>query len=404
MPAVRLQLLLVRMASGSMRRAARAGAAAHEIAHCILEGSSNDRHWACRRRRGGPRSDTGLVRYVEPTFYSWFLHREMLDGLLASQSRWRQTRLAGRSRIQGNLQAYTSAFQDWLAHHEVPALQALLVRSEDPTGRLVWVEEEFHWSDAAGERVAARAGASDIRSTFHTRMTVGGERYVRVSGTFNPLRMTSSTSGVELRGVRSQYLFGQVGSADADNVEIRPVVIGTRLLAPTSFGWDNQAWQCVSPRRVDQFASTDWETPVSDVHLLALRAVSERRVKEAFAAILGEPVVPNDWGGEQFDLWTTRMRVDGEAVTAAFVLKGPAKFAPMTIGMLGKNGDQLERLAHSAAQVLVVQHCHVIRPEVVSLLRSLASDYRDVRRYMVIDGFDTFRLLRTHGYLPAAGR
>ena len=66
----------------------------------------------------------------------------------------------------------------------------------------------------------------------------------------------------------------------------------------------------------------------------------------------------------------------------------------MTIKALGKNGDQLNRIADTEAEVLVVQHCNVIRPEVYSMLQRLASDYRRIRRYMVIDGFDTLRLLR----------
>jgi hypothetical protein len=69
----------------------------------------------------------------------------------------------------------------------------------------------------------------------------------------------------------------------------------------------------------------------------------------------------------------------------------------MTIAMLGKNGDQLQRLACSPAEVLVVQHCHEIRPEVVALLRNLASDFRNVRRYLVLDGYDTYAILRSHG-------
>lgn len=42
---------------------------------------------------------------------------------------------------------------------------------------------------------------------------------------------------------------------------------------------------------------------------------------------------------------------------AAFALKSPAKFQPMTIADLGKNGDQVCRLAHTIADLLVVQDC-----------------------------------------------
>jgi hypothetical protein len=75
----------------------------------------------------------------------------------------------------------------------------------------------------------------------------------------------------------------------------------------------------------------------------------------------------------------------------------------MTIAMLGKNGDQLQRLASSPAEVLVVQHCHEIRPEVISMLQSLASDMRNIRRFMVIDGYDTHALMHASGQRDHAG-
>ncbi len=76
-----------------------------------------------------------------------------------------------------------------------------------------------------------------------------------------------------------------------------------------------------------------------------------------------------------------------------WLYRGPAKFAPMTVAMLGKNGDQLERLARTAADILVLQHCHEITPAVISSLRAHASDYRNPRRYLIIDGYDTLKIL-----------
>jgi hypothetical protein len=218
-----------------------------------------------------------------------------------------------------------------------------------------------------------------------------------VHGTFNPARVTFSTSNVELRGVRSQYVLGHVVATSDDAVELRPIVIATRLFAPSTRRWCDEEWQRIDPSEVEQFADVDFTAPVGYDELERLKAVPEASVKAMLARIIDEPVVPKDWGGEQCDLWTTRLRVDGRAHTAAFLLKGPSRFGPMTIGMLGKNGDQLERLARTSAEVLVVQHCHEIRPEVHSLLRSLASDYRHIRRYMLIDGFDTFSLAKHFG-------
>lgn len=71
----------------------------------------------------------------------------------------------------------------------------------------------------------------------------------------------------------------------------------------------------------------------------------------------------------------------------------------MTIRHLGANGDQMTRLARSPAEILVVQHWHHVRPEVVEYLQGAASNFRQVRRFMVVDGQDTYRLLAGAGLL-----
>lgn len=115
--------------------------------------------------------------------------------------------------------------------------------------------------------------------------------------------------------------------------------------------------------------------------------------------MIGEPAVSADWGGETNDLYTSRLLVNGRQHSAAFLLKGPARFSPMTISHLGKNGDQLTRSGTSPAEVLVLQHCHYLRPEVVAYLQDVASNFRHVRRYLVLDGPDTYRLLSGTGQL-----
>lgn len=293
------------------------------------------------------------------------------------------------------------SLERWPRTHETVPLDQALLTGTCARGLLVWTELPFHWSDVARERAEAHAGR-EARSDFHASLALDEGRTIQVHGTFNPARLTCSTSNSELRGVRSQYLLGQVANCGEDCVELRPIAIATRLLAPPPRQWDSEDWQRIRPSEIDQFTGADWTSDTTHEHLERLRELSERSVKYALAQIIGEPVVPKDWGGEQCDLWTSRLRIAGVSHTAAFLLKGPARFQPMTIAMLGKNGDQLQRLAGTDAEVLVVQHCHEIRPEVFSLLRSLASDFRHVRRYLLLDGFDTYRLLSSHGYLPQA--
>jgi hypothetical protein len=134
-----------------------------------------------------------------------------------------------------------------------------------------------------------------------------------------------------------------------------------------------------------------------------LREVPERDVKKAFAAIIGEPVVPKDWGGERSDLFSSRVKIDGKRISAAFAFKGPAEFKPLTIAGLGKNGDQIDRLFTEPADLLVLQHCHEITPAVRGAMRAYAQRMGDPRMFCLIDGYDTVRLLSAYrkcGFRP----
>lgn len=126
----------------------------------------------------------------------------------------------------------------------------------------------------------------------------------------------------------------------------------------------------------------------------------EASVKDALAEILGEPFVLCDWGGERSDLYTSRLFIDGTPVSSAWLLKGPSFDRPMTIAALGKQGDQIDRLYSEPAELLVLQHCHQVRTEVVNMMETYAWDMRRLRRFMILDGSDTARILRACDKLP----
>lgn len=363
--------------------------------------------------RGGMRqSDAVIMRsrgrgpWESETIYAWFLHEELLRTLFNGTSRGRLERLARRTwgLGRGDHLAYARELERWLARYAVQPLEFALATGQCHVGQLVWLQRELAWSDVAAERQARRTGAAEVRSSFRTSLSVGDGRSMPVHGTFNPSRLTSSTSNIELKGVRHQFMLGHVAAVGEDEVELRPLAIATRLLQPPDgrgAEWTpHPRWQRVDVSEVEQFANVKFE--VMPEALDAMRTLAEAEVKQALAALIGEPTIPKDWGGEQHDLWTTRLRLEGRGHSAAFVLKGPAggsMWRPMTIAMLGKNGDQLQRMASSPAEVLVLQHCHEIRPEVVSMLESLASDMRNPRRYMVIDGYHSYALMRAAGVI-----
>ena len=139
----------------------------------------------------------------------------------------------------------------------------------------------------------------------------------------------------------------------------------------------------------------------SEAEREAVLRVPEKEVKHAFADLIGESYIPKDWGGERSDLYTSRVFARGQQVSAAWLFKGPGHPRAMDVKALGKNGDQIDRLFTEPAELLVLQHCHQIMPSVVSMMAAYAHDARHPRTYMIIDGSDTGRILRSLRLLPA---
>jgi len=132
-----------------------------------------------------------------------------------------------------------------------------------------------------------------------------------------------------------------------------------------------------------------------------MRHISEAAFKACLAIILGDPT-RKDWGGETSDHFTSQLHLQDRRVTGAFLLKGPARFAPMSLNHLGKNNDQIYRLAQEPADVLFVQHCHEIESAVRATLRAFAVQPGRPRRYCLIDGKDSLRLLKAYDLIEKA--
>lgn len=121
----------------------------------------------------------------------------------------------------------------------------------------------------------------------------------------------------------------------------------------------------------------------------------EAVVKRGIIRLLGEQMDPKDWGGEANDIFTTRISLGGQRKRAAFALKGPAKKGALVPGMMGKNGDQIQRLFGSPAQVFFVQYEGEIKESIIQLMGKLAIAKAVTERrvfYGVIDITDTYRL------------
>jgi hypothetical protein len=132
---------------------------------------------------------------------------------------------------------------------------------------------------------------------------------------------------------------------------------------------------------------------------LKLHTIPEKDIKNGLKKIIGETADFTDWGGEKNDLFTNKFRRSPSRCTAAFALKGRATKGTLTPKKMGKNGDQVGRLAGSAAEVLFVVYHSKVDESVHEQLRAHAvAKGMGGRRvyYGVIDGNDLNRLYRAY--------
>lgn len=324
----------------------------------------------------------------------WFLHDGLATDIIGPTNAAHLPLRSGGDAYSQNLnrRLLTEALWDTLREADIPSGRSLAVAGELERGQLVWFNETFWFKDvgkAFHERISDGA-------QLHLKLTTG-DCEVSIRGRFNAARVTSDSSLANLSRQYHAFVAAFVRDVTPDEVTIRPVVIADRgnnvAGGMTQLRDDLRVW----PQSVDAFKDVDFGARLAKKDLDVLRDVPEETVKVALLDILGEPEVQKDWGGEQCDIWTDRIIIDGGRHQAAFALKGPAKFHPMTVADLGKNGDQIARLAQTAADLLVVQHCHTIKPEVVEMLRTYAMKPGHVRRYMVLNGYDTLQILKHFG-------
>jgi hypothetical protein len=121
---------------------------------------------------------------------------------------------------------------------------------------------------------------------------------------------------------------------------------------------------------VDQFKKAKAIRKIPDT--LTPERLPEQKVKLGILRLLQELKVPKDWGGESNDIFSVKLKVRGTSKRAAFALKGPAKKGTLVPGMMGKNGDQIQRLFNSPAEAFFVQYEDEIGESVIGLMEQLA--------------------------------
>lgn len=106
-------------------------------------------------------------------------------------------------------------------------------------------------------------------------------------------------------------------------------------------------------------------------------------------------------GDERSDLYTSQGFARAADVQRV-ALQRPQLPAAMTVRALGKLGDQIVWLFSQPTELLILPHCHQITPSVISMMEAYAHDLRNPRKYMIIDGAYTSRILKSRGLLTTS--
>jgi hypothetical protein len=329
----------------------------------------------------GP-SELRLDFHVDPQF----VHRQLASQALGADEGATIGKLADQ---------VTAAILD----RQVPDIRVMAIKNELATidRQVVTVRSGFYFRRTG-------SGSSE-RIHFHDNIRVDEATKLRVEGEFDPHRFEANSAWGNLSGRQHVFIAGVATEVEdkPPHVVVRPLLIGLPYFAPAG-----ETDSLLAPQRpevfcwdVDQFRldQGDRMTPATDSDLQRLFKMPEQQVKEAFGRILGLSTVPADWGGEHSDL-VADLSVRGVWARAAFAFKGPGgKPKPWTLypANMGLRGDQSIRLFAKPADVMVVQHCAYIAEAVRHFMDALATLHH--RRYMLLDGDHTVRILKKAGLL-----
>lgn len=280
---------------------------------------------------------------------------------------------------------YKDVFLEFCRVNNVPTLLDVLSAEQ---GRLI----------SSTVRAAPCRNFYDVERAVTRCVPAGGSRYrVELRYSTNQVRADTLKSRLH-QGTARLAVVAELHEVSGVRLIFDPLLMGFPWLRISDPEWqDRVMWwsRDFFEHFVEDFDEFSKVTKISRPRDVSpMKKVSERGFKWALGEILGDETV-KDWRGETSDHFTS-LHLRGKRVTAAFLLKGPARFAPMGLNHLGKNNDQILRLAREPAEVLFVQHCHAILPTVRETLRTFAVRPYGARRYCLIDGRDSLRILKAY--------
>jgi hypothetical protein len=216
---------------------------------------------------------------------------------------------------------------------------------------------------------------------------------------FSKNGLVNDTAYSRLSGSTRLFAYAYITEIEDQKIRAAPFVIGDLIEANLPLPIVAESNFSLRPQQVDQFSALDPKWSPSVKEFAHMRDFSEETIKDLICKLISHPEPPKDWGGEECDLFSSNLSLGGVRHSGAFLLKGPSRFHPMTPADCGKNGDQIYRLFNIPAQIYVVQHCHTIGPAVRKTIEAftLRRTFTDPCRYLLLDGYDTARMLRANG-------
>ncbi len=329
---------------------------------------------------------------------SWYVNTGRIvqvlgEGCFTKEMAGRLKRVAGSQMEKGLLVAMMSELTvDFIRTHSIRPLEQMLIQGTLNTGSLFTFDARFRSKGLSARDCNSNGGNVTLKCSLKD---FGVPKEIVIK--FHQSGLTTDSAWGALSGQPSVFVTGYVDEISDNTISCRPLVIGDLVESVGAHSFESKFSGSleIRPEEFDAFSGVDFRRRIATKELDQLKCVSEDRVKKAFADILGEPDVPKDWGGEQCDLYSSKIVVDGQRTVCAFAFKGPSKFKPMEPSDCGKNGDQIVRLFDTGADVLVLQHCHAIKPAVRRTMEAFArSDFKKMRRFCLFDGYETLAVLK----------
>jgi hypothetical protein len=150
---------------------------------------------------------------------------------------------------------------------------------------------------------------------------------------------------------------------------------------------------------IDSFAKARDINPRQAKRLLPMR-VSGDQVRTHLEEIIGEPFHQPDQGEEWRDIFTSHVKVGGDRLAAAFLLKGVTTKGRLTTKKCGRNGEQIGKLVEVPASLYFIQHLDQIENRVIRDLKDKIQSMNnggDNCRMCIIDGMDSARIFVAYG-------